>query len=518
MKFIKYINSRLTLVIWGVLCMSFLFYSCNEEEDLNMTQVELLSFGPAGVKHGETIRFIGKNLDRVSAIKLPGAAEIGTAQFKSKSKEVIELIVPEDAEAGKVILKTTHGEIESKSMISFNVPLEIHEIPEEAKPGSNITIKGKFLNWIEEITFYDGLVVDEFVSRSLTELVVTVPMAAETGRLSFSSGGTVPMVVNSDNEVKIRLPKVVSFSASAIKHGDNLTINGTDLDLVTGIVFQGNPQVMASSFISQTETAIVVTVPENAKKGTLTLNSRSPIAVTSPELTIILPVGNTVSPQPAVPGDEITITGTDLDLVGQIIFPGASQAVTAFISQSATAIKVKVPAEVISGGLTFVTKRGYVTPGPVFLIPTEEKNPLLLTIFDGEFHKGFGDWSFNLNSSNPHNGEQFVNGTASWKADFKAWGGLQLGQDAPGTPVAGGLKNFVFSVYGGAGSNGALLQIVLNDTWANTIQKNVVEGEWTEFEIPVSSFPAANVYGGLHRVAFQLGADAVIWIDKVGFR
>jgi len=518
MKYIQYLNSKFSLAIGCALCLSLLFSSCNEEEDLNMTQVELLSFGPAGVKHGETIRFIGKNLDRVSGIVLPGSAEIGSAQFKSKNKELIELIVPDNAEAGKVILKTPQGDIETKTMISFDVPLEIHEIPAVAKPGSNMTIKGKFLNWVEEITFYDGLVVDEFVSRSLNELVVRVPMEAESGRLTFSSGGTSPMSISSETEVSILLPKVASFSASAIKHGENLTITGTDLDLVSGIVFQGVPQVMASTFVSHTETTIVVTVPDNAKKGTLTLNSRSPIRVFSPELTIILPLGTTVSPQPAVPGNTIIIAGTDLDLVGQIIFPGASQAVTTFTSQSGTAIQVTVPEGVISGGLTFVTKRGYVTPGPVFLIPTEEKNPLLLTLFDGEFHKGFGDWSFNLNSSSPNNGEQFVNGTASWKADFKAWGGLQLGQDSPGTPVAGGLKNFVFSVYGGARSDGALIQIVLNDAWGNAIQRNVKEGEWVEFEIPVSSFPAANVYGGLHRVAFQLGADAVIWIDKVGFR
>lgn len=518
MKYIKYINSRLFLAICCVMTFSILLFSCSEEEDLTMTQVELLSFGPAGVKHGETIRFIGKNLDRVSAIVLPGSGEIGTAQFKSKSKELIELVVPDDAEAGKVVLKTPQGDIESKSMISFDVPLEIHEIPAEAKPGSNLTIKGKFLNWVEEIMFYDGLVVDEFVSRSLTELVVRVPMEAESGRLTFSSGGTSPMSVSSENEISILLPRVISFNATSLRHGENLIINGSDLDLVTGIVFQGVPQIMASSFVSHSETEIVVTIPDNAKKGVLTLNSRSPIQVFSPELTIILPIGTAVNPQPAVPGDNITISGTNLELVGQIIFPGASQAVTSFVSQSGTSIQVVVPEGVISGGLTFVTKRGYVTPGPVFLIPTEEKNPLLLTLFDGEFHKGFGDWSFNLNSSNPHNGEQFVNGTASWKADFKAWGGLQLGQDTPGTPVAGGLKTFVFSVYGGTGSNGALLQIVLNDAWGNAQQKNVVEGEWTEFEIPVANFPAANVYGGLHRVAFQLGADAVIWIDKVGFR
>ena len=510
----------MTVALMGLLFLSLMFLnSCKEEDDISLNTVELLSFGPAGVQHGEIIKFIGRNMDKVTSVVLPDNVEVSSSQFVTRTKELIEIVVPDEAIAGKVMLKTPQGNIESKSMISFDVPLEITEIPASAKPGSNITIKGKFLNWVNEIKFYEELIVSEFVSRSLTELVVKVPMAAQTGKIVFSSGGTNPMTLDSEGEVIISLPVVSSFDKPSIKHGEKLTLIGTDLDLVTGIIFKGgDPEVLKTAFTSQSETSIEVTVPENAEKGTLTIKSMSPIQVFSPELTIILPVGNLVEPQPASPGDEITITGTNLDLVGQIIFPGASTPVTNFVHKSSTSIKVIVPDDGISGGLTFVTIRGYVTPGPVFLIPTEEVNPLLLTLFDGEFHQGFGDWSWNLKSSQPGNGEQFVNGTASWKADFIAWGGCQLGQGAPGAAVAGGLKTFVFSVYGGPGSNGALLQIVLNDAWGNAQQRNVKEGEWTEFEIPIANFPAANVYGGVHRVAFQLGADAVIWLDKIGFR
>lgn len=510
----------MTVALMGLLCLSLMFLnSCKEEDDISLSAVELLSFGPAGVQHGEIIKFIGRNMDKVTSIVLPDNVEVNSSQFVTRNKELIEIIVPNEAVAGRVMLKTPQGNIESKSMISFDVPVVITEIPAVAKPGTNITIKGNFLNWVNEIRFYEELIVDEFVSKSLTELVVSVPLEAQTGRLVFSSGGTNPMTIDSEGEIIISLPVVSSFDKPSIKHGEKLALIGTDLDLVTGITFKGgDPEITKSAFISQSETSIEVTVPENAEKGTLTIRSMSPIQVFSPELTIILPLGTLVEPQPAIPGDVITITGTNLDLVGQILFPGVSAPVTEFVQKSSTSLRVVVPEDVISGGLTFVTVRGYVTPGPVFLIPTEEVNPLLLTLFDGEFHQGFGDWSWNLNSSQPGNGEQFVNGTASWKADFIAWGGCQLGQGAPGAPVAGGLTNFVFSVYGGPGSDGALIQVVLNDTWGNTQQRNVKEGEWVEFEIPIANFPDANVYGGIHRVAFQLGADAVIWLDKIGFR
>src|SRR5690606_18056373 len=109
----------------------------------------------------------GLNLDKVTAIVLPPAIEISKSQFASQSKEVIEIIVPQEAEAGKVILKTPQGDIESKSMLNFEVPVEITSITEEAKPGTEITIAGSKVNWIEEIVFSDGISVTEFVSSSL---------------------------------------------------------------------------------------------------------------------------------------------------------------------------------------------------------------------------------------------------------------------------------------------------------------------------------------------------------------
>ena len=106
-------------------------------------------------------------------------------------------------------------------MISFDVPVVITEIPAVAKPGTNITIKGNFLNWVNEIRFYEELIVDEFVSKSLTELVVSVPLEAQTGRLVFSSGGTNPMTIDSEGEIIISLPVVSSFDKPSIKHGEN---------------------------------------------------------------------------------------------------------------------------------------------------------------------------------------------------------------------------------------------------------------------------------------------------------
>jgi hypothetical protein len=516
MKFCMLIKNTFTLLITFTIGATLFLASCEDEES-NTGRVELLSFGPAGVKHGEKIKFIGNNLDKVTAIILPTNVEVSSSQFVTKSREVIEIIIPESAEEGHVILKTPQGDIETKSIISFDVPVVINTVPAQGKPGTNITITGEFMNWVKEIQFYENVVVDEFVSQSLTELTVTVPMAAQTGKLVFSSGGTKPLTIDSEGELIVTLPAVTNLSPASIKHGETVTLSGTDLDLVRAIKFSGDdPDV--TTFISKTATQIEVVVPDKTSTGALTLKVHSPVTVVTGVLNIILPVGTNVTPKPAVPGQDITISGTDLDLVAKIIFPGVDEPVNSFVSHSATEIVVTVPEGVISGGLVFVTLRDYVTPGPVFLVPSEDPSPLVMTLFDDGFQHGFGDWSWSLNSSDPQNGEQFKSGTSSWKANFQAWGGCQMGQDPSGAPVSGGLTVFSFSVYGGPGTDGALLQIVLNDTWGNTKQRNVVEGEWVEFDIPISEFPDANVYGGIHRVAFQLGADGVIWIDKIGFK
>src|SRR5688572_1474785 len=209
--------------------------SCDDDNE-NSTKIVLNSFGPAGVKHGDKIKFIGLNLDQVTAIALPGI-EVPKSQFASVSSQVIELVVPIEAEAGKVILKTPQGDIESKTVLDFEVPVIITSITAEAKPGTNISIKGTLVNWIEEITFNDGVTTTEFVSKSPTEVVVKVPMAAQTGFLIFSTGGVEPLTFASDEEFIVTMPTVTSLDPATLKHSDVLTITGTDLDIVSKITF-----------------------------------------------------------------------------------------------------------------------------------------------------------------------------------------------------------------------------------------------------------------------------------------
>src|SRR5690554_2419068 len=97
-------NSPIYLLV-AVFLLSGMLSSCKKDEDTASGLVELLSFGPAGVQHGEQITFIGKNLDKVTEIVLTGAS-VAKADFVEQTRERIIIVVPEATERGPVTLKT----------------------------------------------------------------------------------------------------------------------------------------------------------------------------------------------------------------------------------------------------------------------------------------------------------------------------------------------------------------------------------------------------------------------------
>lgn len=253
------------------MAVSVFMNSCDDDDELNNGEVSVLSFGPAGVKHGETISFIGHNLDEVVTIDLPDAP-VTKDQFITHTADLIELAVPTSATPGKVILTLADGStIETKTELSFEVPVSITSFTSQAKPGTNITITGDFVNWIESVTFADDVVVTEFVSKSLNETVVTVPMEAKTGPLVFFTGGTDPLEITSETDLAVVLPGITGLSPDPVERGTELTITGTDLDLVNEVKFKGNVSVLEADFVSKSETEIVVIFPEAANKGTVSV-------------------------------------------------------------------------------------------------------------------------------------------------------------------------------------------------------------------------------------------------------
>ena len=513
---IKIFNTPLLSLICILMSIG-IFTSCKKDAEENSGKVELLSFGPTGAKHGDTLRFIGNNLDKVTAIELTGAIVEKTA-FIQQNSELILIIVPPETTQGFVTIKTPEGDIVSKTQLNLNVPVIITSMTPESRPGENINIKGDFLNWVTLVKFANDIVVDTFVSQSLHELVIKVPVDAQTGKLVLSSGGTEPLELLTENELIVTLPTITSLAPNPVKHAGNLTITGTNLDLATGVIFTGVATTI-STFVSQSPTQIVVQVPAGAKKGTIKLVAHSMVTVESgDELTLTLPATTLLSPNPVAPETNLTITGTDLDLVTGISFTGIVAPVTTFVSQSASQIVVKVPDGTLKGKLILSVANSSLTVESNEVLDLIGGLPPLadfpFAIYTDGLQNGFQDWSWaarNLSST-----AIVRQGTTSIKATYGTGGyeGITFHNDAG--PATAGYTKLEFSVFGEAGTGGKKLNMVINGNYTSPPQVTILEGEWSTFSVNISDLGNP---GQLKEIVLQsAGWSGVIHIDHVGLR
>lgn len=292
---VQLINSRLI----GFCCAIFAlcFFACNKDDDKGAGQIQLFSFGPTGARHGDTLRFVGSHLTQITAIHFTGNnAVVENSAFIQQTGELILAKVPASAERGFVTLKTPQGDIVSKTRFNLNVKTaaSITSMTLTARPGEHVTLKGNYLNWVKRIVFNRDKAVTTFISQSLNELVVKVPGDAQSGRLIVTFGGTDSVDVETADSLKVVLPAITSMTPNPVDPSANLTITGTDLDLVSGVAFIGVPAAV-TSFVSQSSTTIVVQVPATALRGKITLNIKnSSLSVRSTQDLVIN--GSTVTP------------------------------------------------------------------------------------------------------------------------------------------------------------------------------------------------------------------------------
>jgi len=204
-----------------------------------------------------------------------------------------------------------------------------------------------------------------FTSQSRTEIKLNVPVVSKTGKIAVSNGAVDPVIVYSVTNLTVTLPAFTSITPNPVKAGTQLTIAGTDLDLVKTVVFGGDKNV--TTFVSQSATAIVLTVPADAKDGKVSLTPASSVIVESSlVLQMVVPTVS-VTPTTLKNGSDITVTGTDLDLVDKVIFGGNKQG-TIKTGGTETEILVTVPNDAITGVVTFVTKATKEVAGPSLTI------------------------------------------------------------------------------------------------------------------------------------------------------
>jgi hypothetical protein len=515
--------NRLLILLFIVLSIGVLPSCKKNNDDANTSQVQLLSFGPTGARHGDTLRFIGIHLDRVTAIHFTGTnAIINQNAFKQQSSDLILVIVPTTAEKGYITLKTPTGDIITKTILNLNVKTSasISSITKQARPGDNITIAGNYLNWVKRITFGKNKVVTSFVSQSQSQLVVQVPTDAQTGTLLVGFSGTDTVDVQTADTLQVMLPVATTLSPNPIKHQTNLTITGTNLDLAKQILFNG-VSAAVTTFVSQSATQIVVKVPGATVKGKVSLVAASGVVTQSvQDLDISMPTITSIAPNPIDPGTNLTITGTNLDLVSGISFTGGTAPITVFVSQSPTQIVVKVPIGTLKGKITLGVINSTLTVESTQVLDLNGGLPPLanftMPIYTDALQNGFQDWSFT--DTHDFNSTAVVRqGTTSIRAVYggNTYQGITF---HAGTGISTtGYTSLEFSVFVDASLNGKKIQVVTNGNYSGPApQVTLVGGAWSTFTVSLSSMGSPATISEI--VLQSAGFAGTVHIDHVGLR
>lgn len=230
---------------------------------------------PNPVKNGAELTITGKDMDLITGIAFPKAAE---SKLNKVETTKVTATVPEDAQETTkdgtgIILSLANGKTVTVAYTLVK-PTVASCTPAAITAGDKTIIKGTDLDLVKSITFPGDVEQTVEVKGTANTLGVTVPAAcAGTGfKLNLKNGTTI--------EVKDMLtikaatdPAIASINPGEAVAGSNITITGKNFQNIQNI-YIGSYKV--NRYTSRTNTEIVCQVPANAEAGTYKIVMEDP--------------------------------------------------------------------------------------------------------------------------------------------------------------------------------------------------------------------------------------------------
>ena len=385
-------NRLSVLCLAGALLLTGVsFISCLKGDDVDTNQyvggISLNVFGPSPVARGGELRFLGSGMNQVTAVVIPGCADI--TDINVISDREIRITVPQEAQPGLVTLRTPNGDITTRTELTFTEPISIEnfkpatvlpgeELPnliyseedlvvilpsveavvnkENAKPGDVIEINGENLDLVRQMLMPDGTEV-EFTVTSPTAIEFILPENASDGDVVVVPASGVKVTVA---HLTMAVPtNLVATPASGLRGGDEIVLTGLNLDLVTSLSFPGVAENVQPASLSEKELTVVM--PEAAQSGSLILNTKSGKQV-SIVIETLKPLVGSYNPSSIPAGESLLINGQNLDLVASVTFGGGQT--VAVSSSSASQLSVSVPMEAEAGNIVLNMYNGETVEAP----------------------------------------------------------------------------------------------------------------------------------------------------------
>ncbi|WP_303919512.1 glycan-binding surface protein [Draconibacterium sediminis] len=462
--------------------------------DLTVVLPSISTISPNPVKAGSLVAITGSDLDLVKSVVFKGDFKVDSFQTQTATK--IEINVPERTEDGSLIIIPASGvEVKSESELIMVVP-ELNVSPTTIKNGGSIIVKGTDLDLIERVIF-EGGIEGTISDQTGTEMTVVVPDEAISGVVRFLTKASKEV---NGPELTLIDPGFSSFAPQEAKANNSIIIKGTDLDLVVDVVFSGG---LSGTIENQSETQLQVRIPVGASSGIIELVAKNGVRISSPsEITITanLPEITGFAENKGTPGEILTIQGTNLLLIKELIFPGNIKA-TAYGIKTDETVQVYVPQDATTGygNITLITYEGEQGLSPeIFIGGTDPITDATIMVMDFEQHGDHnGSWDNSWSGSSEiltENGNTFIRYTSS----FDGWA-LNCNHQSSGAPapVIQNIENYILKFdirieEGVTGAENAQLQFVFADQWSYWYGPNLFPsetgGDWITVSVPVSTW------------------------------
>lgn len=321
--------------------------------------ISISKVSPLKVKAGETLTIEGDYLNLIKRVIFVDNVAVEAGAFlPGQTRKKLQVTVPAEAQSGKIII--SNGEeipIEVYSESDLEVVLPSVAAPADLtgkKPGEVIEIAGSDFDLVVSLLMPNGDEVPfEVIETEAGEAIrFTLPANMTDGVVIVLPASGVEVAIAN---IGLALPaNVVATPATGLRAGDLITLEGLNMELVTSLTFPGVAEAVEPE--SKTATEVTVTMPDAATSGNLLLNTGSGVSV---EVAIeTLKPTFTAYENSTVPlGDNVVITGEDLDLVVRVLFTGGAE--VEVNNTTPTSLTVAMPTmNVESGVLTLFMANG----------------------------------------------------------------------------------------------------------------------------------------------------------------
>jgi RHS repeat-associated protein len=311
------------------------------------------SLTPTSGSAGSSVTITGTNF-----LSVQGSSTVAfngvVANVTSWSNTSVTAVVPASATTGNVVV-TVGGVASTGSAFTVNTAPAISALSSTSGGvGGTVTITGTAFGATRGTSTvrFGSTDATSYPAWSATSITVVVPSGATTGNAVVTVNG------QASNGVTFTVtppPSISSLNPTSATPGQSVIISGSNFGAPQGtntVTFNG----VTASVTSWSATSIAATVPATAATGPVIVTVAG-LASAGVTLTVLpLPSISSLSPTVGIPGQSVTISGTNFGAsqgASTVTFNGT--AATTIASWSPTSIVAAVPAGATTGPVVVTT-------------------------------------------------------------------------------------------------------------------------------------------------------------------